>query len=323
MNNRVKQHIKKTVRIVLDIDEKTFHGSIPWKKVFGPSAFVGLLFALPALTSNLIFDWIPMFDGIYKSFFTWSNRNPELIFVGLNNFVRVFQDPEFISSLWNMLFFLAAGLILMFPTIFCSIILFRIKNKRRQYVYRVLMCLPMAVPGLVFTLMWIFVLGYDFGAINGLLVRMGYGRIMFLGDPALIKWTIIMTGIPFVSANAALIYLGGLNGISESVWEAALIDGVGPVRRFIKLELPLIAGQFKLNLIGVIGGAVTAYGAQLVYYNSSVHSGLLTPGLLMFFKAFPNTGAPDYGYAYALGLILFVVSLTVSMLAMKFIKTSE
>ncbi len=307
----------------LDVDEKDIKDKKIFKKVFSLTSLIGLLFILPAVASNITFDWIPMFDGIIKSFFTWSKRNPTPVFVGFNNFARVLSDKEFHSSLGNMMFFLIAGLLLMLPTIICCVVLFRIKKPKLQYAYRVMLCLPMVVPGLVFTLMWIFILGYDFGAINTLLQNMGLSRIQFLGNPDLIKWTILLTSVPFVSANTALIYLGGLNGISDSVWESASLDGVGPIRKFYKLEFPLILGQFKLALIGVIVAAITAYSQQLIFYNSSVHSGIITPGLLMYLKAFPNTGSPDYGYSYALGLILFVIALTISLLTMKFIKSGE
>lgn len=311
---------RKTICYLLDIEQHQYDKGLSIRKLFGYSALMGLLFILPSFFSNVVFDWIPMLDGIIKSFFQWS-RFTEPRFVGLENFRLIFSDPEFHSSLGNMLFFFTANLLLMLPTIICCVVLFRIKNSKTQYIYRVLMCLQMVVPGLVFTLMWIFILGYDFGAVNHLLASIGLRRVMFLGDPRLIKWTIVLTGLPFVSANTALIYLGGLNGISESVWEAATMDGVGPIKRFTRLEFPLIIGQFKLNLIGVLGASITAYGQQLVFYNGSVHSGIMTPGLLMFFKAFPNTGAPEYGYAYALGLILFVVALTISLLSMKLIKS--
>jgi ABC-type sugar transport system permease subunit len=283
----------------------------------------GYLFILPALASNIVFDWIPMLDGVVRSFFTWTTRNPDPVYVGLANFRRVLTDSEFHSSISNMLFFLVAYLILMIPTILCSVVLFRIRGSRLQYTYRVLLCLPMVVPSLVFTLLWIFILGYDFGAINNVLAGWGLDRVQFLGDPDTIKWTILLTGLPFIQANAVLIYLGGLNGISDSIWDAAKLDGVGPIRQFFSLEFPLLIGQFKLNLMGVIGAGITMFALQLVFYNPSVHRGIITPGLLMYFKAFPNTGAPDYGYAYALGLILFVVALVVSLLALKFIKNRD
>ncbi len=293
------------------------------KRLTSRTSIVGLVFISAAIISNIIFDWIPTIDGFVRSFFTWTNRNPELVFVGFDNFRRVFVDPQFHLAIGNMLFFLVAYLILMFPSVLTAVVLFRVRGARLQYVYRVLLVLPMVVPALVFTLLWIFILGYDFGAINTLLADLGFDRVQFLGDPNLIKWTILLTGIPFVTANSVLIYLGGINAIGDEVWDAAKLDGVGPIRKFFELEFPLIIGQFRLNIIGVIGAAITTYAVQLVFYNPSVHNGIITPGLLMYFKAFPNTGAPDYGYAYALGLILFVVALTLSLTALKLLKNRD
>lgn len=307
---------------ILDLDPDD-HARQAKKRLTSKTSLIGLIFISAAIVSNIIFDWIPTIDGFVRSFFTWTNRNPEPVFVGFDNFRRVLIDPEFHLSLGNMMFFLVAYLILMIPSVITSVVLFRIKGSRRQYLYRVLLCLPMVVPGLVFTLLWIFILGYDFGAINNLLVQLGFDRVPFLGDPALIKWTILLTGIPFVTTTAVLIYLGGLNAIGDELWDAAKLDGVGPVRKFFSIEFPLIMGQFKLNLMGVIGAAITTYTVQLVFYNPSVHNGIITPGLLMYFKAFPNTGAPDYGYAYALGLILFIVALSLSLTALKFLKTQD
>jgi ABC-type sugar transport system permease subunit len=308
---------------VMDIDPGERGRGQTRRRLTSRMTRTAFLFILPALASNIIFDWVPMIDGVVRSFFTWTTRNPDPVYVGLENFRRVLTDPEFHASISNMVFFLVAYLLLMFPSILCSVVLFRIRGSTLQYIYRVLLCLPMVIPSLVFTLMWIFILGYDFGAINNVLVDLGFDRVQFLGDPDTIKWTILLTGMPFIQAAAVLIYLGGLNGIGDSVWDAAKLDGVGPVRQFVSLEFPLLIGQFKLNLMGVIGAAITTYAVQLVFYNPSVHSGIITPGLLMYFKAFPNTGAPDYGYAYALGLILFIVALVISLLALKFIKSRD
>ena len=210
---------------VLDTEEVLPGQKIRWKRVFGLSALVAFLFALPAIVTNIIFDWIPMFDGIIKAFCYVDSRGNSY-FVGLQNFKNVFSDPILYKSIGNMLFFFVFNLLLMFPTIICTVVMFRMKSAKVQYVYRVLLCLPMVVPSLVFTLLWIFVFGYNFGVLTDLAERLFGHRYNFLGDPKLIKWTILFTGIPWVTSNNVLIYIGGLNGISESVWDAAKMDGV-------------------------------------------------------------------------------------------------
>jgi raffinose/stachyose/melibiose transport system permease protein len=282
---------------------------------------LGLAFVAPALLLNLVFDWYPMFDGIYRSFYRWDGYNTA-VWVGLGNFERLLNDSVFRTALWNMAFFLAAAIVLMFPTIVASVILFRIRHQRTQFVYRVLFCIPMVVPWLVIMLMWQFMYNPQYGLFNRLIEALGMPDLAqtWLGDPELVKWCLVFMGFPFVTTNAALIYLGGLKSISESVWEAAALDGAGPVQTFLYLELPLIAGQFKLNLIGTITAAMTGYGTQLILTKGGPGFASMVPGLYMYFSAFKSQ---KYGYAASIGLMLFLMSLVITLLSMRFFKDTE
>jgi raffinose/stachyose/melibiose transport system permease protein len=203
-----------------------------------------------------------------------------------------------------------------------SVILFRIRHQRTQFVYRVLFCIPMVVPWLVIMLMWQFMYNPQYGLFNRLIEALGMPDLAqtWLGDPELVKWCLVFMGFPFVTTNAALIYLGGLKSISESVWEAAALDGAGPVQTFLYLELPLIAGQFKLNLIGTITAAMTGYGTQLILTKGGPGFASMVPGLYMYFSAFKSQ---KYGYAASIGLMLFLMSLVITLLSMRFFKDTE
>lgn len=291
------------------------------RKKWGKTAWMGLLFVIPAVSFSLVFDWYPMLDGIIKSFYDWNGYNTPT-FVGLDNFIEIFNDKVFGVSLLNMLFFLIANLLLMFLTMFASVVLFRVRSRRMQYLYRVLFCIPMVVPGMVVTLMWQFMYNPQYGLFNKLLEAMGHPELTqnWLGDADLVKWAIIFMGFPFVSANAALIYIGGLKGIPDSVWEASTLEGIGPIKKFIYLEFPLILGQYKLNLVGCITGAITGYSTQLILTKGGPGFASLVPGLYMYNSAF--TGH-RYGYASAIGLVLFALSLCITIGTMKFLKGSE
>lgn len=291
------------------------------KRKLTKTAVMGLLFVTPALAFSFIFDWYPMFDGIIKSFYRWNGYN-EAVFIGLDNFKEMFRDEVIWISLKNMLFFLGTGLVLMLPTMIASIVLFRVKNKQLQYIYRVLFCIPMVVPGMVTTLMWQFMYNPQYGLFNNLFEAMGRPEWQqtWLGDPDLVKWCIVFMGFPFVATNAALIYLGGLKSIPESVWEAAELDGCGPFKKFFYLEVPLIMGQFKLNLIGTITGSITGYGVQLILTQGGPGFSSMVPGMYMYNTAFTGN---RYGYASAIGLMLFAVSLVITVITQRFIKSQE
>lgn len=279
------------------------------------------MFILPALIFNIVFDWVPMLQGVVMAFFRWDGFRAAK-FIGFDNFKQILSDEVFWVSVWNMIFFFVMGLILMIPTIIASVVMFRIKNKKSQYIYRILFCIPMIIPFLVVILMWQFMYNPQYGFFNQLLELIGLGayKQTWLGDPALAKWCIIFINFPFISTNAALIYLGGLQSIDGSVWEAAELDGITPVKKLIYLELPLIKGQFKLNLIGVLVGGITGYTTQMVLTKGGPGFETLVPGLYMYNKAF---GAKQYGYASAVGLLLFIISAIISLLTLKYLRSDD
>ena len=282
---------------------------------------IGYAFILPALGFNLLFDWYPMLDGVVMSFFRWDGFRTAT-FVGLRNFVQIFQDDVFWTSVQNMLFFFFAGIVLMAPAIISSVVLFRMRNKRLQYIYRVLLCIPMVIPFMVIIMIWQFMYNPQYGFFNQLLTSFGLVDHLqtWLGDPKLAKWCILFVGFPWVSTNSVLIYLGGLQSVDNAIWEAASIDGVTSLKRFFYMELPLIKGQFKLNLIGALVGGVTGYTMQMVMTKGGPGFETLVPGLYMYNKAFT---AKQYGYAAAVGLVLFAVSLVLTLLTLKLVRSDD
>lgn len=280
------------------------------------------LFVLPALAFTILFEYAPMLDGIYHSFFRWNGSNLER-FVGLDNFRDIFADSLFWDSVWNMLFFLFFNLVLMAPTVLACIVLVRIKNEKVQYWYRVLYCLPMVIPTIVSLLLWQFMYNPQYGFFNQFLASIGLAdwTQLWLGDPNLAKWCILFLNFPWIVTVHALIYLGGLQSVDASIWDAASIDGVGPVKRAWYLELPLIKGQFKLNVIGVLSGTITGYSTQLILTNGGPGFATMVPGLYMYQKAFGKQ--VDFGYASAVGLVLFVIALLISIVTMKYIRSED
>lgn len=283
--------------------------------------WIGWLFVAPALLLNLVFDWYPMLEGIVRSLYRW-NGYSTAEYIGLENFRKIYTDRVFWTSVANMLFFLVTSIMLMLPTIITSVVLFRIRNMRAQFLYRVLFCIPMVVPWMVIILMWQFMYNPQYGLFNHLIEALGLPdmRQTWLGDSDLVKWCLVFMGFPFVTTNAALIYLGGLKSVSDSVWEAGALDGVGPLQKFWYLELPLITGQFSLNLIGTITAAITGYTTQLILTKGGPGFASMVPGLYMYFSAFKSQ---KYGYAAALGMVMFVMSLLVTLISLRFVQKDE
>lgn len=256
--------------------------------------------------------------------------------------VRHSGDILLWSSFQLIFILIAANLLKMWPSIITAVCIHRLTSARTQYLYRVLFVIPMIIPQMVMLLIWKFFYDPNVGPLNQILTSSGAHHVLvwldqwvfhsgafhypfkpiWLGDPALIVPALIFWGFPWVGVVGVLIYLAGLQNISQSVYEAADLDGIGAVGKFFRIELPLIMTQVRLNLIMMIIGTFQAYGFQLVLLGMDGGPGNkgMTPGLYMFYQGFANQ---NYGYACALGLALFAIILVLTILNNRFVRVEK
>ncbi len=148
------------------------------------------------------------------------------------------------------------------------------------------------------------------------------GRPAWLGNQDLVLPAVIFWGFPWVGTIGVLIYLAGLQQISQDVYEAAELDGVGPVGKLFKIELPLIMTQVRINLIFMTIGTLTGYEMFLILLGDDGGPGNvgLVPGLYMYKSAFIDQ---RYGYACALGMVMFVIILLLTIVYQKYVKVEK
>ncbi len=232
-----------------------------------------------------------------------------------------------------------ANLFKMWPSIFTAVCVHRLRSERWQYIYRVLFVIPMIIPGIVALLIWKFFYDPNVGFLNQFLMWTRLDKVLiwidstilhwgvftapfkpvWLGEPDLVIPALLFWGFPWVGVVGVLIYLSGLQNISQSVYEAADLDGVSSWGKFTYIELPLIMTQIRLNLILMIIGTFQAYGFQLMLLGAEggPRNKGLTPGLYMYYKAFIEN---EYGYACAIGMLLFFVIMVLTIVNQRFIR---
>ncbi|NLV73248.1 MAG: sugar ABC transporter permease [Chloroflexi bacterium] len=279
------------------------------------------LFLIPTFTLLIIFSYYPPLFAIYNSFFQWNGFSAR-VFIGITNYVQLFQDARFVGSIGNLLILLGWSLAigLSVPLIVAELI-FNLKSSKASYFYRLMFILPMVVPGLVGTFLWRFILDPNVGLLNLILEAIGgpEWRQPWLGGTRTALISFMIMGFPWVGGTSVLIYLAGLQGISNEVIDAASIDGAVGMTRFLRIDLPLVMGQVKLMLIlGVIGG-LQAFTSQLVLTNGGPGYATMMPGLVMYQEAFQYN---RIGYANAIGVITFLVILFFTFLNMKYVRSS-
>jgi ABC-type sugar transport system permease subunit len=297
-------------------------------------------FVLPSLAMVAVFSYFPAASAIYHSFFDWSGGTTKQ-WIGWQNFARAWHDTVLWDSFLTVGCLILFNLVKMIPSIATAVVIHRLRSERWQYWYRVLLVVPMIVPGLVTLFIWKFFLDPNFGLLNRLLDATGlksalvgvdhfFGWGVFLdqvpvgwlAQPELVLPSLFLWGFPWIGAVGVLIYLAGLQSISPEIYEAAELDGVGPIGKFFHIELPLILTQVRLSLTLLVISTLQGYGLQLLLLGDSggpAGRGM-TPGLWMYNRAFI---AGEFGYACAVGMILFVFILILTLINNRFVRVEK
>jgi len=277
------------------------------------------LLIAPTFALTILFIYYPTVSGLYHSFFDWNGVTSK--YVGLANFREFFSDPWIKISILNLVKIILFSLftVLTSPLI-VAVVMFHLRSTRLQYWYRVGFVLPMVVPGVVTLLLWIWF--YDMnGLVNGILRAVGMGQfvIPWLGNPRTALYAVLFIGFPWVGAVNMLIYLAGLQGIPKEILDAAIVDGATTLRRVFAIELPLIMGQIKLLVILTLIGSIQGFQQFLIVTDGGPGHATMVPGLRLYAAAMVEQ---RLGYASAIGLIMFVVIFALTIVNMKYIRSS-
>ena len=209
-------------------------------KRFRIEGWTPYLFLAPALILLIVFRYIPIVLGFEDALYTNSlSQVGGRRFVGLDNFIYMFEDPVVWESFRTTLVF---SLVTNPLQVGLALLLAELINQRVPgiAVFRAIYLVPIAISINVTAIAWGLALDPNYGLINGILRTIGLPRQPFLNHPSQALWSIIgiisWIGVPYWS----LFFLAGLQGISSDVLESARVDGAGGLRVFISIKLPLL-----------------------------------------------------------------------------------
>ncbi len=278
---------------------------------------------LPSMMLLLVFVYLPVVWAFFSSFYSFEIGGSRE-FVGLSNYGEFLgTDPTCWPSMVTMLLLtiFAVCVRLSVPLIVAKLI-HSLPRERSRYIYRIVFLIPIVVPGVAAQLIWGGMIYSDHGMLNELLRSVGLSEWTrgWLSDPRTVLGAIMMMGFPFVGGFDVLIYYAGLSSIPESVTEAAEIDGCTGIRKFLYIDIPLVLSQLKLILILTIIGGLQGFEALFVLTKGGPGFKTMVPGLWMYFNAF---SFQRMGYACAIGVVLFLMVLGLTLLNLKYFKSSE
>ncbi|MGC9320408.1 MAG: carbohydrate ABC transporter permease, partial [Armatimonadota bacterium] len=215
------------------------------------------LLVLPALAVFAFYISYPLLHTVVLSAYSWSALNPVRTWKGLGNYADLLQDPVLLTALKNNGLWIALSLAIQLPL--AMLLAVGIGSAlRRHRVLRTLFFSPLIVPAVAVGLIWTLFYDPNFGALNGLLERLGAEQWTagWLGDPQLATLCIIAVSCWRYTGFHMMILLAGLQSIPEDLYEAARIDGAGAWRTFWHITLPLMKRIVLVDALLITVGSV-------------------------------------------------------------------
>ncbi|HEX5416945.1 MAG TPA: ABC transporter permease subunit [Chloroflexota bacterium] len=280
-----------------------------WKRsehVLGPDWRVAWLFFAPTLILLFALVGWPFAQGLYLSFTKTIGSTVTLgPFVGLQNYIDLFQDSDFTSSLWiTVQFTFWAELFKPILGIIAALLLHNVKRYRALLSAAIL--LPWIVPGVVQALIWRALYDPIFGGLNYILLQLHLTEngVAWLGDPKTALWAVILVnvwaGIPFFTITQ----LAGLKSIDPELYSAAAVDGANAWQRFRYITLPGIAyTQIVASLLSTVW-TMNNFGTIYILTTGGPLNSTRVIGILTFERAF---NAFNFGSGAAISLILLPI----------------
>ena len=251
----------------------------------------GYLMIFPVVAGLLVFYIYPIFKVIIDSFYEVGSFNKRS-FVGLDNYLTMFNDPKMWSSLFNTFSYV---IVIVPGTIIISLILAALLNtkiKGRGF-FRVVYFIPAII-----------------------LNALGFDSVNFLTNPNTALLSICLVSIWINVGYNMIILLAGIQGISKTYYEAASIDGASPVKQFFGITLPLVTPTLFFVLITNLIGTFQTFDTIYMMIKESGIAMEATQSMVMYFfrNAFSYS---KKGYASALAVFLFLIIMLVTLIQMK------
>lgn len=280
---------------------------------------MALLFLLPALVVLIAFVGWPMLSAFRLSFTDASGFGAES-WVGLDNYVRIFTDPQILATLGNT----ALYTVLFTPTALIAALLLALLLGNRRLIargfFRTALFLPFVVSLAVAAFAWSYLLDPQVGLVNYWLRGVGIQLGNVLQDPVLAMPAVVLVAIWKNFGFYMVIFIAGLQEIPESLYEAAKIDGAGAWRRFISVTLPQLSNTLAFVVVFAMIAALQAFDQIYVMTGGGPYRSTQTVVMEIYQEGFKKL---DLGGATALSYVLLAATLLLSLIQFRFFGRRE
>jgi ABC-type sugar transport system permease subunit len=272
------------------------------------------LYLIPSLVFLLAFTYFPIVSSVYYSLHEWNLFTREPYFIGLENYVAMFDDPLFWRVVQNTLVYVAGTIPITMALALTMAILLNERLGRMRSVYRVAAFYPTMIPMAAAAMLWVWLLNPGIGLINHYLAALGFARIEWLYNMDWALPAIMVTSIWKNFGYFMLIYLAGLQNLPNELYESASLEGATFLQKVRWITLPLLA---PTSVFVIVVGIITSFNVfDLVHLMTQGGPGNRTNVLVYYIyqNAFRFW---DWGMGSALTVVFVTAILVVILFVMR------
>lgn len=271
------------------------------------------VFLLPNLLGVIFFIVIPIISSLVISFSDWDLIG-QFNFIGIENYIQIFKDASFWNSFKNTILFILGYIPLVLVFGLGAALLLNQKIKFRA-TFRAIYFLPVVTSWVAVSLVWKWLYNPNLGLINYFLSLVGIAGPEWLNNPDTAMLSIVLTSVWKDIGFVMVIFLGGLQNISPSYYEAASIDGASSSRKFWHITLPLLAPTtFLVTIISLIN-SFQVFDQVMIMTEGGPAGATKVLVQNIYNHAFRYN---EMGYAAAMSWVLFIVIFAVTLVQVKF-----
>lgn len=276
-----------------------------------------LVLVLPGMIIFTVGLIIPLFLSFRYSLTDWDGMTAKKTFVGLQNYIKLFKDKEFLESWWFTIKFTIGNTIiqnvlaLLFAVALDSGIRF-------QKLYRTAFFVPCLISAIVVGFVWLKMFSNVLQAINDLLGT-GFNFLLFGKAETVLGGLLIANNWQWVG-YWMLIYLAGLQSVPAELYEAAKVDGANAIHRFFNVTIPMLAPAITICVVGITTGSLKVYDLLV----ASTKGGPGRASTSVIYKTYTTAiNGRQYGYGSAMTVTLVIALLLVALIQVKGLRKKE
>lgn len=269
------------------------------RRQLAPYVFISPFFLLFTL-----FMVVPIGAGVYLSLTDWAGLGAP-VFIGLDNYTRLFQDPSFGTSLLNTAFYTAFSLAVVLPASLLIAQALNVRGLKLRDLFRLIYFMPVVLSPIIIALIFGLIFDGEYGLFNAVLEALfGFGGVSWLTDPLWARIVVVILVLWRWTGFLTMFFLAGLQNIPRELHEAAEVDGAGPVRRFFSVTLPQLGPVTAFIAVTMLVNTAQIFEEPFLLTQGGPGESTVSVSMFIFRAGFQRL---ELGYAAAAGVVMFAI----------------